>query len=113
MRFSYNDRHMELLEWADNVASMGREQQKQFLENAVRLLRNSYMLHAGMTEIAYLWGEELAFCRNFAPFIGNHNIEPLVREIELAIAQIGQNGNPRLIFPHFALAVSKLIVRQA
>ena len=69
------------------------------------------MLNAGMEEIAYLWGKELAFCRNFSPYIGNHNIEPLVREMESASAQVGQNGNSKLIFAHFALAVSKMIVR--
>ena len=111
MRLSYNDRHMELLEWAETVAALGREEQKRFLQNSIRLLRNSYMLHAGMGEIAYLWGDELAFCKKFAPFIGNHNIEALVREMELAAAQVAQNGNPKLIFAHFALTVSKLIVR--
>ena len=111
MRLSYNDRHMELLEWADGVASLGREQQKKFLEYSVRMLRESYMMNAGMTDITYLWGGELEFCRKFSPFIGNHNIEKLVSEMELAIRQIGQNGNPRIIFPHFALSVSKLIVR--
>jgi DNA polymerase-3 subunit delta' len=111
MRLSYNDRHMELLEWADAAASMGREQQKRFLQYATRLLRESYMLNAGMDNVTYLWGEELDFCRKFSPFIGNHNIESLVGEIELTARQIGQNGNPRIIFPHFALTVSKLIVR--
>lgn len=112
MRLSYNDRHMELLEWAENVADLGREQQKRLLQNSVRLLRNSYMINAGMSEIAYLWGEELDFCKKFAPFIGNHNIERLVSEIELAIAQIAQNGNPKMIFSHFALTVSKQIIKQ-
>lgn len=111
MRLSYNDRHMELLEWADGAASMGREQQKKFLEYSIRMLRESYMMNAGMSEITYLWGGELDFCKKFSPFIGNHNIERLVSEIELAIRHIGQNGNPRIIFPHFALSVSKLIVR--
>lgn len=112
MRLSYNDRHMELLDWADGVASMGREQQKRFLEYSIRLLRESYMMNAGISEITYLWGSEHDFCTKFSPFIGNHNIEPLVSEIELAIRQIGQNGNPRIIFPHFALSVSKLILRR-
>lgn len=111
MRLSYNDRHMELLEWADGAASMGREQQKKFLEYSIRMLRESYMMNAGMSGITYLWGGELDFCKKFSPFIGNHNIERLVSEIELAIRHIGQNGNPRIIFPHFALSVSKLIVR--
>ncbi len=113
MRLSYNDKHLELLEWAENAASMNREEQKRFLAYSVGLLRNSYMLNAGMDDISYLWGEELGFCRKFAPYIGNHNIEQLVREIELAIAQLSQNGNSKLIFAHFALVVSKLIVRNA
>jgi DNA polymerase-3 subunit delta' len=111
MRLSYNDRHMELLEWADGAASMGREGQKRFLEYSVRMLRESYMLNAGMENITYLWGGELDFCRKFSPFTGNHNIEKLVSEIELTLEQIARNGNPRIIFPHFALTVSKLIVK--
>ncbi len=111
MRLSYNDRHMELLEWADGVAAMGREMQKRFLSYGVAMLRDNYMLSAGMPQVVGLHGDELEFARKFSPFIGNHNIEPLVREMELATAHVGQNGNPRMIFSHFALVVSKLIVR--
>ena len=111
MRLSYNDKHMELLEWADGVAAMGREEQKRLLQYSVRLLRENYMLNAGMDGITNLWGEELKFSKNFSPFIGNHNIEALVREMELTLAQIAQNGNPKIIFTHFALVVSKQIVK--
>ncbi len=109
MRFSYNDRHLELIGWAEKAAGLGRERQKAFLADALRLLRESYMIGAGMERIAYLWGEELAFCRKFSPFIGNHNIENLVNEIELAAAQLRQNGNATIVFTHFALTVSKQI----
>lgn len=112
MRLSYNDRHLDLIAWAEEVAQLPREQQRAFLTNATRLLRESYVLHAGLGErIGYLWGEELAFCTKFAPFVGSQNIEPLVAEIESARAQISQNGNPTIVFTHFALAVSKLIRR--
>ena len=98
MRLSYNDKHLELMAWAEEVAQLSREQQRAFLTDAVRLLRESY-----------LWGEEAKFCRNFAPFIGNQNIESLVAEAESAMAQIRQNGNPTIVFTHFALSVSKMI----
>jgi DNA polymerase-3 subunit delta' len=67
------------------------------------------MLHAGLGAISYLWGEEESFCRKFAPFIGNQNIEALIAEIERAMLQIQQNGAPRIVFTHFALAVSKMV----
>ena len=111
MRLSYNDKHLELIDWADEVAMLTREQQRSMLRHAARLLRESYMLHAGLGQISYLWGEEAAFCNKFAPFIGNQNIEYLISEIEQAMRQVSQNGNPRIIFTHFALAVSKQINR--
>lgn len=111
MRLSYNDKHLELVAWAEDAAQLSREQQRAFLRDAARLLRESYMLHAGIGEVCYLWGEELAFCTKFAPFIGSQNIEPLIGEIESALAQISQNGNPTIVFTHFALAVSKMIKR--
>lgn len=109
MRLSYNDRHLELIGWAEEVAQLSREQQRAFLRNAARLLRESFMLHAGIPQIGYLWGEELSFCSKFAPFVGTQNIEPLIAEIERAGAQIAQNGNPTIVFTHFALTVSKMI----
>ena len=111
MRLSYNDKHLELFEWADDIAALSRESQRQFFLHSVRLLRESYMLHAGLGSLSYLWGEEEKFCRNFAPYIGNQNIEVLVEEIERAMLQISQNGAPRIVFTHFALAVSKQINR--
>ncbi len=109
MRLSYNDKHLELIGWGEEVAQLSREQQRSFLADAARLLRESFMLHAGMNDISYLWGEELAFCSKFAPFVGSENIEPLIDEIETARMQINQNGNPTIVFIHFALAVSKRI----
>lgn len=111
MRFSYNDRHLELITWAEELAQLTREQQLSFLRHSARLLRESYIMHAGAAGATYLWGEEAAFCNKFAPFIGSRNIEPLIGEIETAMAQISQNGNPKIVFTHFALAVSKYIAR--
>ena len=111
MRLSYNDKHLELMEWADEVSALPREQQRAMLIHSARLLRESYMLHAGLGSISYLWGEEADFCNKFAPFIGNQNVEFILEQIELAMRQVSQNGNSRIIFTHFALAVSKTINR--
>ena len=111
MRLSYNDKHLELMEWADEVSTLPGEQQRAMLIHSARLLRESYMLHAGLGSISYLWGEEADFCNKFAPFIGNQNVEFILDQIELAMRQVSQNGNSRIIFTHFALAVSKTINR--
>ena len=109
MRLSYNDRHLDLLAWADETAQLSRERQTAMLRDFSRLLREAFVIHAGAPETSYLWGEEAEFCRKFAPFIDGRNIEPIVAQIESAMRQIGQNGNPRIVLTHFALAVSKYI----
>lgn len=111
MRLSYNDKHLELMNWADEVAQLSRERQRGMLSDFSRLLREAFMLHAGLERVSYLWGEEANFCRKFAPFIGSQNIEPIIEQIESVVRQINQNGNPRIVFTHFALAVSKHIKR--
>lgn len=109
MRLSYSNRHLELFEWAEQLATAGRESQKHFLEYALGMIRESYMLTAGVESVSHLWGAERDFCLKFAPYVANHNVEQLVAEMERALRDIGQNGNPRMVFTHFALAVSKLI----
>ena len=109
MRLSYNDRHLELITWAEEVAQLSRERQLELLTDFARLLREAFMLHAGVSAASYLWGDEAAFCQKFAPFIGSNNIEPIIEQIEQARRQIAQNGDELIVFTHFALAVSKYI----
>jgi DNA polymerase-3 subunit delta' len=111
MRLSYNDKHLELMKWAERVAALGRERQKRLIENFIRLTRSSLMINAGLEDIAYLWGAELDFCRKFAPFIGGHNVEPMIDEMECALTQLRQNANAAIVFTHFALAISKMITK--
>lgn len=111
MRLSYEDKHMLLLEWAETVASMNRENQKSFLENTARLLRESYILSMGVDRVAYLYGKELDFCKKFSPFVNNRNIEALTAETQRTMGDIVRNGNPKIVFTHYALTVSKLVNR--
>lgn len=112
MRLSYNDRHIELLDWSEQVAALGREAQKRVLTYTLSMLRESYTLSCGMNEICYLWGSEREFCVNFAPYINQGNIETLVALTECALRDIGRNGNPKMVFGHYALSVSKQINRR-
>ncbi len=111
MRLSYNDKHLELVGWAEEVSRLSRSNQLLFLSNMARLLREAYVRHAGLSEISYIWGEEADFCNKFAPFVGNQNVEFLIGEVEKAMRQIDQNGNSTIVFTHFALVVSKQINR--
>ena len=109
MRHCYQNKHLELLAWADEVASLSRERQMGLMADFARLLREAYITHAGVKEASYLWGEEADFCGKFAPYIGSENIEQILELLEEALRRLRQNGDPRIVFSYFALATSRYI----
>jgi DNA polymerase-3 subunit delta' len=109
MRHCYLNKHLELLAWADEVASLSRERQMGLMKDFARLLREAYITHAGVAQASYLWGEEAEFCGKFAPYIGSENIEQIVELLEEAVRRLRQNGDPRIVLSWFALSTSKYI----
>ena len=109
MRHCYLNKHLELLGWADEVATLSRERQMGLMADFARLLREAYITHAGVKEATYLWGEEADFCGKFSPYIGSENIEPILELLEEALRRLRQNGDPRIVFSYFALATSRYI----
>jgi len=99
------------IEWADKMATAGRETQKNFLEYSLRLLRENLMLSLKQirNELVSLSGEEAQFSEKFHPFITTGNINSLTQEFNLALIHIEANGYAKLVFLDLALKVTKLI----
>lgn len=109
MRLCYQQKYLALFDWAEEMAPIGREAQKQFCISALTLIRECYLIGIGMERIAYADPAREKFCRNFAPYVSHVTVEAYVAEFELLLAQIRQNGNPRILFTHFAMSICKVI----
>ena len=109
MRLSYSNDVLGLLDWANEVASLGREQQKELLSESLRLLRESLMLNMDLEDISYLAGDEVDFGKKFSPFINKSNVVQIFNEFNLAIDHISRNGNPHIIFTDMCMKLVKLI----
>ncbi len=111
MRFAYARKVREIIAWADEMAGIGRDKQKAFLAEALRLSREYFMLNLKNRELVYLNREEKEWGKKFAPFINERNIIPLSNEFEMGIKHISMNGNPRIVFMDTALRMVRLIKR--
>lgn len=109
MRLCYQQKYLGLFEWAEEMAPLGREAQKQFCTAALGIVRECYLTGIGMERLAYTDPAREQFCRNFAPYVSHVTVEAFVAEFELLLAQIRQNGNPRILFTHFAMSICKII----
>lgn len=111
MRMSYMRRIKDMRAWSEQVSDMGRENQKRMLEYCQRLIRENFMFNFKRQELVYETSEEAAFSTNFARFVNEKNVIPIMEELSLCQRDIEQNVNPRMVFFDFALKMIVLLIQ--
>ena len=111
MRMSYMRRIKDMRAWSEHVSEMGRENQKRLLEYCQRLIRENFMFNFKRQELVYETSEEAAFSTNFARFVNEKNVIPIMEELSLCQRDIEQNVNPRMVFFDFALKMIVLLIQ--
>ena len=109
MRLCYGRKILEVKDWVEEMAKVGRERQKSFFQYAQRLVRENFIMNFQNTELNYLTPEEQGFSARFAPFINERNIIPLMEEFDLAEKHIAQNVNARMVFFDLSLKLIMLL----
>lgn len=109
MRLAYQRKIREMKHWSEELASMGRERQKNFLNYCQRLVRENFIFNLRRPEMNYMTATEQQFAQKFAPFINERNVIGMMEELSLAQIHIEQNVNPRMVFFDFALKMIMLL----
>ncbi len=109
MRLTYQRNVPELYDWAERMAKIGREIQKQFLDYACRMTRENYMYNLQNEDLYKITQEEAGFSSKFAPFINPKNVEGLFEDFTRAFADVSANGNARIIFMDLGLQITRKI----
>ena len=112
MRLAYQRKVRDLRKWSETLASFGREKQKRFLDYFLRMVRESFMYNFHQPDLCYMTQAEEDFARNFARFIHEGNVLQLYDLANLAIRDIGQNANAKIVFFDFALQVIVLLLQK-
>ncbi len=109
MRYAYKREVLDQIDWADEMAKIGRDKQKAFFNFALRMIREYFVMNMKQSSLTYMKKEEKEWGARFAPFINERNIVQFSNEFELGIKHISMNGNPRIIFMDTALRMVRLI----
>lgn len=109
MRLCFGTKIIEILNWTDEIASLGREKQIIFLQYATHLLRENFMKNLEMEKIVYLTEEENDFSRNFSKFIKPQNAGKLFNEFNKASRDIQMNAHSKTVFLDMSLKIIKLL----
>lgn len=109
MRHSYQRKIKEMKQWSEQVALMGRERQKNFLDYCQRMIRENFIYNFRRQELSYMNTEEMNFASRFSPFVNERNVIGIMNELSEAQIHVEQNVNPKMIFFDFSLKMILLL----
>ncbi|MBQ9215183.1 MAG: DNA polymerase III subunit delta [Prevotella sp.] len=112
MRLAYQRKIKDLRKWSEQMAGMGRERQKRWLSFFLRMTRENFMYNFGQEELCYMTQKEEDFAKNFARFINEKNVLPISDLANLAIRDIGQNANAKIVFFDLTLQMIVLLLQK-
>ena len=107
MRLCFQKKLPDLLKWTDEMAGIGRESQKQFLQYSMNMVREclAFNYKTAMHESQ----QEQSFLQKFAPYINHNNCLYFQKEFDTAIGHIERNANAKILFLDLSIQVIKLL----
>ncbi len=109
MRLCYKWDMSGMMEWVESMVSIGREKQKGFLEYALRMVRDNFMMTLNLNELVFLSDSESEFSKKFHPFINERNIIQISAELNKAYNQVGMNAYAKLTFFDLGLRLASVL----
>ncbi|WP_426493070.1 ATP-binding protein [Hymenobacter sp. 102] len=109
MRTCYANKVADMLEKCDEFQKLGRENQKEFLQYALTLMRKVLLFGLDAQLVPHLPQQEQGFVKGFSPFVTPRNASQLAEELNEAHYHVERNANPRMVFLDVSLRVAELL----
>lgn len=109
LRTCFANRGMQAIDFAENAARFGRENQKNLLKYGMKLLREVMMILSGADNLVHLPGNEKEFVVNFSKTLNLAKAEAIIDELEKAHYHIERNANPKILFLDVSLQFIKIL----
>lgn len=98
MRMAYARKVIELKQWSEMMAKIGREKQKGFFVYAQKMVRENFILNLHDNELNYLNNNEIDFSQKFSRFINESNVEIIMNDLALGERHIESNVQAKMVF---------------
>jgi DNA polymerase-3 subunit delta' len=100
----------DLIRWSEQIAGLGREAQKKFLNYCIDMFRQGLLLNYEAKKLVYMEPVDEKFkLENFAPFVTGNNITEIFTSLSDAIYHIERNGNAKIILTDLSIKLTRLI----
>ncbi|MCB0608050.1 MAG: hypothetical protein H6562_01465 [Lewinellaceae bacterium] len=109
LRKCFRGHGVEMVNWSEKLAALGRENQKNFLLYGLHFLREYLALKfTGESEVR-LRGEELSTAGKMIPIIGLEQLEKLTHLFSECVYHIERNAHPKILFLDASIQVNQIL----
>ena len=110
LRMGFGNRVPAMIDFTEDAAKWGRENQKNFLKYGINFLRECSLLLSGADELVKLPSQHFEVAKNLSAKVLNlAMVEALINELERAHFHIERNANPKILFLDVSLQLVKII----
>jgi DNA polymerase-3 subunit delta' len=107
--YDYQGKKYELLKMSEEFQKMGRENQKNFLQYGLSIIRRVMLFGVDPQLSGFIPPGEIAFVKGFSKVIHPNNVDLLSNELNQAHYHIERNANPKMVFVDVSLALAKYL----
>jgi len=109
MRVCYKKSVLEMISWAEDIASKKSAHQKEFLKYALHMFRQSLLKNYSGEILIRVSEEENSFLQKFAQFITGKNIQGFTQTFSDAHYHLERNANSKILFTSLCFQVMRYI----
>ncbi len=105
LRFCFANKGIELVAFVDQLAKMGRENQKNFLRYGISFIRECCLLMADAGSLVHLPAAELETAQKMTNVMNISMANAISGELEKAHYHVERNANPKILFLDVSLQI--------
>lgn len=109
LRMCYSNKGIEVVAFVEQLAKLGRENQKNFLRYGINFIRECCLLLAGAPNLVHLPADELDTAQKMIKVMSIEATEAISSELETAHYHVERNANPKILFLDVSLQIITIL----
>ncbi|WP_100339630.1 DNA polymerase III subunit [Mucilaginibacter auburnensis] len=105
LRLCFGNKGIELVGFVEQLAKLGRENQKNFIRYGISFMRECGLLLAGAGELVRLPAAELETAQKMSAILNLNSVEAISGALEKAHYHVERNANPKIMFLDVSLQI--------
>lgn len=109
MRMCFKISPFKILTWVENMQSIGRENQKNFIVLALQLTRQVFLLNKELNPLIKLSEQDKVALQNFSKFIHSNNCVLIMNCFDDAYKSLERNASTKILFLNLCMKINDLL----